>query len=332
VAADGTWAIDSLAGLGRLVHGGDVGDTYNWCPPDDDVEVDAPISASVRVVEGGPLRGRLEIISTYRWPASASDPTPVDVAITTTLELRAGERLVRVETAWDNRCRDQRVRALFPLPAEATSSSAECAFAIVERGLTAEGGPTEQALATFPSRRFVQAGGLAIAHEGIPEYELIDIDGAGAHTIAITIARCTGLLSQGPMATRPMPAGPFTPMEGPQLQRPIAVRYAVAVGDDVDPYVLVDDAFVPLLVTRASGGTRDASGQELAVHGAEVSALKRAPSGALELRVFNPRPEATTVTIDGRTGWLVDLRGRPVEAFAGTFELAPFQIATALLS
>jgi alpha-mannosidase len=237
-----------------------------------------------------------------------------------------------VETAWDNRCRDQRVRALFPLPAAATSSRAECAFAIVERGLTAEGGPTERALPTFPSRRFVRAGGLTIAHEGIPEYELIDIDADGAHTIAITVARCTGLLSQGPMATRPMPAGPFTPMEGPQLQKPIAVRYAVAVGDDVDPYALVEDAFVPLLVTRASGGTRDANGQELAVHGAEVSALKRSPSGALELRVFNPTRDTTTVTIEGRAGWLVDLRGGPIEAFAEHFDLGPAQIATALLS
>jgi hypothetical protein len=33
---DGTWSIDGLAGLGRLVDGGDVGDTYNWCPPDVD--------------------------------------------------------------------------------------------------------------------------------------------------------------------------------------------------------------------------------------------------------------------------------------------------------
>ena len=32
--------------------------------------------------------------------------------------------------------------------------------------------------------------------------------------------------------------------------------------------------------------------------------------GLFEVRVFNPRPEATTVTIDGHAGWLVDLRER----------------------
>jgi hypothetical protein len=331
VAADGTWSIDDRPGFGRLVHGGDVGDTYNWCPPDDDVEIDAPVDVQVTVLERGPLRGRLQVTSTYRWPSRAGGEL-VDVVVTTTLELRAGERIVRVDIAWDNRCRDQRVRAVFPLPSPARSSRAECAFAVIERGLTAEGGPTELGLPTFPSRRFVQAGGLTVAHEGLPEYELVDIDDGTARSIAITLARCTGMLSQGPMATRPMPAGPFTPMEGPQLQRPIAVRCALVVGEDVDPYAVVEDAFVPLLVTRASGGTVAADGQALAVHGAEVSALRRTPAGALEVRVFNPTRDTATVTIEGRAGWLVDLRGRPIEAFAEHFDLAPAQLATAILS
>jgi len=48
--------------------------------------------------------------------------------------------------------------------------------------------------------------------------------------------------------------------------------------------------------------------------------------------VFNATDQATTVTIDGCQGWLVDLRGRPLLAFEGTFELAPWQIATAALT
>ena len=50
------------------------------------------------------------------------------------------------------------------------------------------------------------------------------------------------------------------------------------------------------------------------------------------MRVFNPRPEPTTVVIDGRHGWVLDLRGRPVHAFEGGFELGPWQIATAALA
>ena len=44
-----------------------------------------------------------------------------------------------------------------------------------------------------------------------------------------------------------------------------------------------------------------------------------------------PRPSRHVVSFPGRAGWLVDLRGYPLEAFEGSFELRPFGIATARL-
>jgi mannosylglycerate hydrolase len=336
---DGTFAIDDLRGLGALVDGGDAGDTYNWCPPVEDTIVDRPTFASCRLVEHGPLRGRLEVRRSYVLPTHVQDGRRVgsyQVQVRTTLELQAGDDVVRVLVELDNHgLRDHRLRIHLPLPYPAGSSSAECAFAVVERGLNAEGGATEVGLPTFPSRRFVRAGGLTVAHEGLLEYELIDLrdgpEGTGvANTLALTLLRCTGMLSQGPMATRPLPAGPLTPIEGPQQQGPISARFALHVGDR-DPYAVVDDAFLPLLVTRAGGGTAPPDGQALRVTGAEVSAVVRV-GGALHVRVHNPSPAATTVHLDGRRGWLVDLRGRAVAPFEGHFELGPWAIATAALS
>ena len=88
---------------------------------------------------------------------------------------------------------------------------------------------------------------------------------------------------------------------------------------------------VPLLVTRAGSGSGPADGQALSVSGAEVSAVVR-EGGALHVRVFNPTDAPAQVVIDGRHGWLVDLRGRPVAPFEGTFELEPWAIATAALA
>jgi hypothetical protein len=119
-------------------------------------------------------------------------------------------------------------------------------------------------------------------------------------------------------------------MEGPQQQGPVSARFALHVGDR-DPYAVVEDAFVPLLVTKAGGGQQPVDGQALAISGAEVSAVVR-EGGALHVRVFNPTDEPTTVRIEGRTGWLVDLRGRPLEPFEGSFELGPASIATAALT
>ncbi len=333
VTRDGTWSINGLGGFGRIVRDGDVGDTYNWCPPEHDTVIDLPDAVEVTVRETGPVRARVEIAATYPWP----EPTTV----TTTLELHTGESLLRVETGWDNRTRDQRVRVHLPLPQTATTSRAECAFAVVERGLTAEGGPSEIAFPHFPSRRFVQAGGLTLAHEGLLEYELVDIAGehdAGggapaAQTLALTLARCTGMLSQIPMRTRPLPAGPLNRLEGPQLRGPIKVRYALTLDPDADGYDVVEDAFVPLIVTRAGGGTEPTSGVALEVElgTAKVSALRRTDGGRLELRVHNPSSTATNVGLPARTGWLVDLRGRATQRFEGTVEVGPWRIATAVL-
>ena len=328
---NGTWSVNGQPGFGRIVHGGDVGDTYNWCPPDDDTEIDRPEHVVVEVLETGPVRARARITSTYRWPGRHGGSL-IDVDITTTLEVGAGEPLVRVDTRWVNQSRDQRVRVTFPLPEPAIASQAECVFAVVERGLEAEGGPTELGLPTFPSKRFVQAGGLTVVHDGVREYELTDIRDGHAHELAITLARCTGLLSQVPMATRPLPAGPITPMEGSQLQKPIVATYALHVGD-ADPFALADDVLVPFQVLRTTSGNGEIamSGQALSVDGAPVSSLRRA-AGRLELRVFNPTADTTTVTIDGRRGWLVDLRGRPVEPFEEQFTLDPWRIATVVLN
>jgi len=141
------------------------------------------------------------------------------------------------------------------------------------------------------------------------------------------LLRATGMLSQGPMTYRPMPAGPLIHMEGPQMIGPLTVHYGVHVGD-ADPYELADDFTVPLRVLHAPGtGDRPATGSALEVTGAQVSAVVRREAG-LDVRVFNPTDAPTTVSIEGRTGWIVDLRGRPTDDFDGSFELRPWGIAT----
>jgi hypothetical protein len=52
----------------------------------------------------------------------------------------------------------------------------------------------------------------------------------------------------------------------------------------------------------------------------------------LEVRVFNPTAVATTVSVPGRSGLRVDLRGRPLEHFEGSFPLPAWGIATARLA
>ncbi len=351
----GTYAITTpdglhLTGLGRIIEGGDGGDTYNYSPPTNDLLVDTPGTVAITVPERGPVRARLRIAAQYLWPSSAigdarfcSDRSEDSVLteVVTTLELRQGETFLRVHTEWDNRSRDHRVRAHFPLPESVTHSSAECAFAVVERGLETEGGPHETALPTFVSRRFVDASGgtsgIALLHDGLLEYELVE-DGS---ELVLTLLRATGYLSRSELALRPNPAGPLDPLEGPQLQRKIAVDYAVVPhrGDweDAELYNRADEFLVPLERARTSNavGTVVNTGNKLKVNGAVVSAVTRDPGG-LTIRIFNPCASLSTASIwiDGAPaqGWEIDLLGRAKDRFNGAIELPPARIATLRLS
>jgi alpha-mannosidase len=301
------------------------------------------------------------VTARYRWPAAAvgdgrscaaRSSDTVDTDVRTTLELRTGERFLRVHVELDNRARDHRLRAHFPLPAAVDGSDAECAFTVVHRGLVAEGGPHEAALATYVSRRFVDCSdgdvGLALVHDGLLEYEVVTgrgSSGAPAGTeLALTLVRATGYLSRTELARRPDPAGPNLPLEGPQLQRRLALDYAVVPhrGDWASSrlYDVADAFLVPLVTARATGSVDaglGATGALLAVEGAEVSAVTRAAPGApLTVRLFNPSPRATVARIHVRgepaSGELVDLVGAPRGDLHGTLTLGPFEIATVTIS
>ncbi len=349
---DGTYAITTADGLrldgcGRLVDGGDGGDTYNYSPPDVDVVVDRPAAVRLSATETGPVRARITIDAEYDWPeyavgdvrscARRSDGT-VRSTVRTILELRPGEHFLRVAHEIDNRSRDHRLRAHFPLPVTVTGSDAECAFAVVHRGLTAEGGVHELGLPTFPSRRFVDASngtaGVALIHDGLLEYEVVD-DG---RALALTLLRAVGYLSRTEPQLRPNPAGPPDPLAGPQLLGAQRAEYAVMPhpGDwrSADCYGAADAVLVPFERTRVpshTDGSRPLAGTTLRVDGAEVSAVRRVPGG-LVVRVFRTAPEAGPVALEhegvAARGFVIDLRGQPVTPFEGMVELRPFEIAT----
>jgi alpha-mannosidase len=367
--ADGTFSLNGVPGCGRLVADGDAGDTYNWCPPEDDVVVDTPLTVLVRRTETGPVRGTIVVESMYVLPERCEIEGREDMTtdgaggeryrrvgqvfqlVTTTLEVRADEPVVRVTTAWDQRARDHRLRVHLPLPERAGFSEAEDAYATVSRPLWAEGGPNEWGVPTFPSRRFVRAGGLTVTHEGLCEYELVGLDrevgpgeqpptGTTAGTLALTLVRSTGWLSRGPMPSRPLPAGPFDRLEGAQTLKPLALRYAVqadAAPGALDPHVLADRVWNPLaVVVAAGGGDLGDQGSRLQVTGTgdgavEVDAVLRDDEGRLVVRAHNTRGTVAAFGIADRRGHVVDLRGTEVGPFDGSLELDPHQIITVRL-
>ncbi len=163
------------------------------------------------------------------------------------------------------------------------------------------------------------------------EYELVDVSGTGTegrcprarpHPPALhghVVAGSHGL----PAVARRSDDGHRRSADGRPPDR--ALRGA---DGEADPYALVDDAFLPLLVAVGHGqGNWTESGDMLRLSGAEVSSVRRVGT-ALEVRVFNPTANEVQVDIGHRTGWLVDLRGLPEGDVEGTFPLGPWRIAT----
>jgi alpha-mannosidase len=276
------------------------------------------------VEEGGPLRGRVVISAAYEWPTYADGDQracsgraaqTATATVRTAVSLVAGDPVVAVETTLDNRCRDHRLRVHFPLPEPAGGSDAGCAFAVVHRGLHVECGASETPPATFPARRFVDCGGLALISDGTFEYEVCD-DG---RELAVTLLRATGWLSRRRLPLRPDPAGPAVPVVGAQVQGERRWRYGLllhAGGWEAADVAGRAGAFLDPLeavaVTATGRGSRPSDGRALRVAGAEVSAVRR-DRGGIVVRLFNSgsQPGWATVgeeRVDLRPGGIVTVR------------------------
>ena len=287
VALDGTISLNGLEGVGRLVDGGDEGDSYNYAPPADDRVVETPDKVGVDVLAEGPVRGALRIVRSYRW-----SPVEVPVEVETTVEVRTGERFCRIRVAFQNPCSDHRLRFHVPLAREAKHSAAEGQFAVVERPLEAEAGFGEVALPTFPAYGFVDAGGVAALLQHPMEYEVVE-----GRELALTILRSTGLISRSAHAYRESPAGPELAIPAAQCRGPWSVEFALFPHDGAWHESGVLDELEryrhPFLV--APGGALDgptsASGPELTGSGVVLSALRpRGRHVAATIACEHPEP------------------------------------------
>ena len=380
VAGDGTLRVRAgevvLEGVGRLVDGGDAGDLYNYAPPEHDLVVAEPERVEVVAGARGPVRGELAVHRTYRWPVgldadgsaragsqrdAVPDPVPSSkpdtvpdprserwalVRTVMGVELRAGEPFVRLRVAFDNPCRDHRVRLHVPLGRPAERSFAEGQFAVVERGTSAEGGHGEVPLPTFPASGFVDAGGVGVLLDHVTEYELL----TDPPELALTLLRSVGRISRDVHPYREEPAGPQTPTPGAQCPGPRVADLAIYPHPGAwheDGVLALAECFGHDLLAAAGtaqAGTGVATVRGLDGHGLSVggegvvlSSLRRRGDW-LELRLVCQHPEAVRATVGGglAAARAADLLGRPgaelpVAGGVLRLELRPWEIRTVQL-
>jgi mannosylglycerate hydrolase len=362
VAADGTLEVTGvdgtvLTGVGRLVDGGDRGDSYNYAPPALDAPVSEPTRVTVEVLESGPLRSRVRITRVYEWPdALSSDrdvrgyrtvPTPVEMLV----ELRAGEPFVRISTSFLNQSADHRLRLHVPLPEPVTTSASAGQFAVTERGSTAEGGWGEYPLPTFPASSFVSAGAATVLLDHSTEYEVVD----GGSALALTLLRAVGSISVNIHPLRDEPAASEIPAPGAQeLGMRIEHRFAVvpcAAGwRGAGAVALAEEFRNDVLVVRGTAPVdgrlpEDTTGLQVEARDVHVSSIRRVGDGVggagteIRLAAMSVSPSDVRVTGAFTEATTVDLLGRPLSPPPESvpvrdgleFTLAPWEIRTVVL-
>jgi len=345
---------EAYHGLNAFEDGGDAGDEYNYSQPLNDMVLRSTGSARVHVsiAEAGYARASLRVDLDWALPDGLSDDRLSrfsgyqSTRISTLVSLEAGSKQVEITTEWENRSRDHRLRALFPLGAEVSVAQAEGQFEVTERPVAVEdqgNGWPEIYVPTGPQQGWVSVEngprGLMIANRGLPEYEILR-DGSG--TIALTVLRAVGWVSREDLLSRVGGAGPTIPTEDAQSLGRTAASYAIIPHPGnwlaSRAYLTAEEYLVPLYgsVTDKHGGVRPRDGGEVELlgdHTLLVSACKKAEQlDALIMRAWNVARESTSATVRlahrPETVQLVDLREQPLATDAisvaddGTFQLA----------
>lgn len=238
--------------LGYLEDCADGGDEYNYS----DIAGDVPKTtleeeAEICLVEEGPLCTVVKV--QYQWSLPAKlekDRTKRSrneeiVPVTVYMTLLKDSRIIRFRTLIRNRCRDHRIRVMFPTKIQTQYSYAQTQFAVTRHDIMPElfdngsmseevkrivvGARERDGITQFPQRDFAAVTdghyGVCILNRGLPEYEVLPKD----TTMALTLFRSVGWLARTDLHTRIGDAGPeiFTP--DAQCLRDMEFHYGISL-------------------------------------------------------------------------------------------------------
>jgi alpha-mannosidase len=324
--------------LAVFEDGGDVGDEYNYSyPKKNRIVLSNTKSAKLSIVENGPLRGAIKIVSTLTLPVSATadkkgrSTKTAPVELSTIVSLTTRSRSVEFVTTVNNTVKDHRLRVLFPTGIRTNMCHADEPFYSAEREskkydlkqFTIE---HPAAVASMQRSVTVKVGKTAatLFGYGLPEYEL-KYNSHG--TLALTLLRCVGLLAGDDLITRPGGKGGWH-NETPDAQclGEHTFRYAFfphnAEGIEATECENEEseEFHLPFLAVRRKNTEPMELGKPfiaLSEKAAVLSAVKESEEqDGVIVRWWNPTPEKLTVDVDapGCTGqaWYAKLNEEPL--------------------
>jgi hypothetical protein len=295
---------ERFRGVLSLESGGDIGDTYTYCPPANDRVERSTGPIQLRALAMGPLVVAVQA----RWQLPAGrNPTggPGAVGVNLVVALYAGSPAVRCTFEVDNRALDHRLRLRAGTGARMETAIAGGQFGTIERPalrVDPRRYPRETPVATAPAHRFVAAAagnrGLAILTPGFFEYEL-----EAGGDLLVTVLRAVGELSRARLPTRPGHAG--WPVSTPQAQCLGVDRFQIGIApvtqEETESGTVLPELWEDLFMPVRAVWLRQASPLSLPridvrLDGERLvfSGMKPAERGSdLVLRCYNPTGSPT---------------------------------------
>ncbi len=326
---------------------GDRGDEYNFEPVSGDIPVTKPQKSSCRTLYSGPVAACMRIKSAYRIPAkydrkkASRSRKTVNLNLTTDIVLYAHVPWVEFRTSFDNTAEDHRLRVLFEAPFTAEELICESSFEVVRRKANVTPEPRkpdpndiisllvgpEAEVGYGPHKGFAalesEDYGIALFNRGLPEIEAVP--GESGTALALTLARCTGMLSRDDLTLRTGHAGPPLETPGAQCPGPQVCEFAFTTYNgtwqQADlPVKAHAYRHPPRTFKIAGGGDSPLSISPVTSDNpaVEIGALQPAPDGskALCVRIYNTTDEHQTsrISIADCFGEFseADLMGNPV--------------------
>jgi len=226
-------------GLHFFSDGGDVGDEYNYSPPQNDSLLTSHASFQSAEKVGYPDHEELRLQWLMEIPARTSpdrqarSPETQSMEITSRVSVYPGIKRVDFETRITQTCDDHRIRAHFPLPFTSDCAFYDGHFELVKRPILPplmQEDWIEQRRPEVPQRAFSDLSdgkkGILLAACGLPEIGIRRRDDGNLEA-ALTLLRCIGWLSRDDFSTRKGHAGPMLATPGAQMHGTYTFNYAL---------------------------------------------------------------------------------------------------------
>ncbi|HCE46597.1 MAG TPA: hypothetical protein DET40_23875 [Lentisphaeria bacterium] len=293
-----------FSGLNYLTDQGECGNAWmHRAPRYDRIYNSQSVSASVSVVESGPLVSRISAEFEFPVPADYADgksrsTVMKDIPVKVEYILRKDSSRLDIRLELDNVAKDHWLRASFPTGLDTDRTWADSHFDVVSRqiALPDSTGWVEPAWGAHPLRTFVSMNdgknGIAVMPKGLFEYEAFD---DSEHTLLITLIRsCRIKLA---VSEEKQTELPDQGIQCPGVQK---FEYAIDVhsGDWKSANIISKAAeyYTPARIVMTGRGkgrlALEASMLSMGNRKLHVSCIKKAEKGrGIIVRIFNPLEE-----------------------------------------